>query len=227
VIDLSSIADQVVGFLDEYGMPLGVGLQAAGTIARREAIKRIQREQQQRMEENRLRQKQIQDQITARTMQATQAFAPEGREASRLALAQQYEQYMQPQATVTDFGEYAASNASAPQEVRDAATRTLATSMAKNKDYIKNLASLTSYDGNKQRLGVTLGDAGRDVGNLSRQSAAYSNILPYQLEQANQNQAGLMTASDVLNQGGDAAFMYGVAAKPKAKPKQPVGLRTI
>lgn len=210
--DLSELGQKVSGFFDEYGMPIGMASQALGTMMRREAIARIQREQAQRMQEEQARQRALQAQSNARIQQATASAAPQANEAARLALAEKYMAFMQPQ--VAPPTEYAGT-ASAPKDVQDSAARTLATSIAKGKDYVKGLANLTSYGAQNQQTGLDIAAAGRDVGRNVAASRASSGILPYELERANIGQRGLMTGSDIADAVGNASFLYGASAKKK------------
>ena len=226
--DLSDLGQKVSGFFDAYGMPIGLASQAVGTMLRREAIARIQAEQQRRMEEERARQQQLQAATNARVQAATARLAPANAEAERASLAAKYEAMMQPQ--IAAPVEYAGT-ASAPQDVRDSATRTLATSMQKGKDYVKGLANLSSYSGMNQNAGLELASAGRDIGRNVTASRASSGVLPYELERANLSGRGLMTGSDIADAVGSASFLYGASAKKKPAPRSygsgPVATRTI
>lgn len=216
--NLGGIADSVGRFFEDYGAPIGIGAQAVGTMLRRNAIAKIEREQAAMREAERAKQRALQEQIAARTAQATQAAGHAQSEADRQALAAKYEAFMAPVAGAKDFGEYTASNDGAPQEIKDRAARTLATSIQKGKDYTRGLAELTSYGGNQQALARTMGDAARDVGSLQRASVASTAALPYRFEDANRNARGGLMASDIADQLGQASFLYGVSGKRRASP---------
>lgn len=217
--DFGSIADAVKGFLDDYGMQIGMMAQAGGTMARRAAIRRIQRQQEAEMAAERERQAALQGKLDSRLAGTVQQFSPAAQEAERQALAARYRTTIQPGAETT--GEYSTDvgTEGAPQEVKDRAAKTLATSLQKGRDYTRALAEMASYGGQGQQQGIRLGDARRDMGEILRQSRASSKILPYELDRANLAGRGLMTGSDVLNGLGDAAFVYGASA-PRRQQKR-------
>lgn len=215
--DLGDIAKSVGGFLDEYGVPLGMGLQAGGTLARRAALNRVREEQARIMAENAARQRRIQAQQDAAVAAAIPQFTPGASEAARLKIAQDYESYMRP-TVQADLGEYGAGNVTGPDEVRERGEAELSKARTKGADYAKNLANLSSYSGLDLQQGIALNRTGQEVSRLGDASRGYSAVLPYQLDGASKKGDTLNLVADVMNAGGNLAFLYGATAPKKPAP---------
>lgn len=209
-------------FMDDYGMAIGMGSQAVGTMMRRRALERVRQEQERMRAVHAARQRAIQEQIAAEQAKLLPKLTAEATEAQRQGIAQQYEQYMAPKAAVADAGEYSAGVASAPTEVKERAERELAEARKKGAAYSKNLANLTSYGGLNAAQNATIGTSGTEIRRLQDASQGWSSLLPAQLEGAYARGQDYMTASDIANGIGSISFMYGATAprrKPKPKPK--------
>lgn len=213
------IATSLGDFFNDNGMAVGVGLQAAGTLARKRALDKIRAEQERKRAEEAARQRVFRQQIDAQNAALLPQFTREASEAQRKGIAQQYEQYMQPTMASTDVGDYSAGVASAPKEVRERAERELAGAKKKGEAYTKAAANLSSYGGLDVAQRGALSRASNDIGrtvNASRSSAA---LLPYDLQKAYDKGRGLMNASDIANGLGSVSFLFGATAPRRAQPK--------
>lgn len=217
-LDFGEIAKNVGGFLDDYGMPLGLGLQGAGTLARRAALNRVEEERAARLRAHAARQRQIQSQMDAEMAKTIPQFTPQAQEAARQGIAGDYAKFMAPTMAVGDIGEYTAAATTGPAEVRDRGNVALAEARKKGADYATNLANITSYGGLDTQNAALLGRAGQNIGRLADSSRGYTSILPLQLDAASAKGNSLNLVADVANNLGNVAFMYGATA-PK-KPAQ-------
>jgi hypothetical protein len=218
-MDFRSIADAFSNFLGNYGMPLGMGAQGIGTLLRSQANKRIARAQADKVQQERARQRAIQQDIDARTQAAIAQATPAAQEAERMSIASKYLAQMQPATGVAAVDEFVPGNPGAPVEVRDRAEGVLADARKKAAQYTSSLSNLKSYGGLNQSRGFAMGDATRDVNALLDKSSGSAGLLPLELESAKRAGRSLATASDIANGIGGVSFLFGAMnQKPPQKP---------
>jgi hypothetical protein len=124
--DFGSIADAFKGFMDDYGMPIGMAAQGLGTYLKGQANKRIVEAQRQKMAEERARQAAYQAQIDARTAAMTSQLTPAATEAARQGIAAQYAQQVAPTNASPNVDSFIPGTAGAPKEIQDSAAAALA-----------------------------------------------------------------------------------------------------
>lgn len=215
--DIGSIGDNFKQFMDDYGMPLGVAAQGAGTYLRGQANQRILQAQQQKIAEERARQADYQKQIDARTAAVSSQLSPAATAAARQGIAAQYQNYITPTNASPDAGSFAPGVASAPKEVKDAAAAAMADANKRGAAHAAATADWGSYGGLDTQNRIALGAAGRDIGRTVDFSRGSASVLPYQLQAAQSAGKNLNLASDLANGAGSLSFLWGATA-PKPKP---------
>lgn len=216
------IASSFADFMSDYGMPVGMGAQALGTMMRKRGLDRVRDEQAARLNAERMRQREIQARLDAEQARLLPQFTKEASEAQRQSIAKEYEQYMQPTMAVTDAGEYGAGVANAPAEVKARAERELADARKKNKQQVSATANLQSYGGLNSAQRGTINASAVEQSRLKDASRGWSGILPAQLAGAHSKGADLMAASDIANSLGSLSFMLGATTPRRPRPAVPV-----
>lgn len=189
----------------------------ASMLANEIADDRVEAERQRKLQAERLRQRKLQDQADANMRQQLEEQSRPSVEAEQTQQAAQREEKYAEAAPQPDIvtASYQTS-ASAPTEVKSEIARNVVAAMRRGKQQAKAQARLGGMQDANQTGAVDLLRGGQDMRRIGNESRASSQILPYELSDANQKGEGWRTIGDIAGLAAQAYGLYGMMTPPGA-----------
>lgn len=180
---------------------LGFGLQALGTMQRRDAEEETRNRVMQRQNQEAETQAGIARQNAARVSQTAQELsAPkrvEQQQQDETALAEKFT----PQAGVTEAS-YGAQNPGAPKEISDAMAAAVGRAIGKGKAYAKSTAALSALNKGGLNSGIAISRSAQDIGLNNNAAQGSWNVMGQDLNAIRPNQNSMAFADTANGIGG-------------------------
>jgi hypothetical protein len=191
--------------------------QAIGTGMKLLGQNKVDDERQSMMRAEAARQRQFQQQSAEQVAETTKQVGRQAQEqAENEATAERVEK-MTPETTVPVAGEYAQTNQQAPAVVQGAIGRQIADAVRRGRSNVKNLAKLSAYGDAGFDTNIKLLRSAENIQQLANNAMGSSQVLPFELQDANMTGRNFDIAGDVASGVGSIGMLYANTMPPSVK----------
>jgi hypothetical protein len=187
---------------------IAAGAQLAGTGMKMMGQDKVNDERRRTMRMEAERQRDFQNRSQAQIAETTQQVGREAQEQEENEATAERVQKMTPESTVPVAGEYAQTNSSAPSVVKGEIGRQIADAVRRGRGNIKNLAKLSAYGDAGFDTQVKLLRSAENIGQIANNAYSSSQVLPFELQDANSAGQGYDLAGDIASGIGSIGMLY-------------------
>lgn len=215
---MGDITDSIRGFLEEYGMPIFLGGQAA-SVAMKAAANRKARQQVNDLTNAELeRQAALQNESRQQFQSVMPRFAPDAFEARRQAEQDRLQRVIAPSATASGVTQnYQQAIADRPQVVGDTLAARVGDALSRGQQQAVSSAIARSFGAANTADNVAVARAGQNIGRIGRDAEASASLLPLELAQSNMRaqRSGMNTLADAFGTAADLAGNVSLRRRPR------------
>lgn len=197
------------------GPLIPIALLVAGMLANKQANDAVARERSNKLGQERVRQKELQDQAdAAQRQELEQQSRPAIEQDQNQQAAERQAKYDAVAPTVDSATASYAPSASAPTQVKSQLAGAVVDALRRGRRTAVAQAKLGGIGDASQNAGFGLQRGGQELNSIGNRSRSSSNILPFELQDANQAGEGWRTIGDAANLASMGYGLYSMTTPP-------------